>query len=61
MFKKSNFLKWGSTPQTAFTVVPLTSQHPLEKVNVVASLSALFANNIQDRGAFKYKNSQIVS
>ena len=51
----------GSPPQTAFTVVPLTSKHPLEKANVVASLSALFTNNMQDRGTLKYKNSQIVS
>jgi hypothetical protein len=28
MFKKSYFLKWGSPPQTSFTAVPLTSQHP---------------------------------
>ena len=53
MFKKSYFLKWGSPPQTAFTDVPLTSQHPLEKAHVVASSSAPFTNNIQDRGALE--------
>ena len=56
MFKKSYFLKWGSPPQTAFSDVPLTSQHPLEKAHVVAPSSAPFTNNIQDRGAYKHKN-----
>jgi hypothetical protein len=31
MFKKSYFVKWDSPPQTAYTAVPLTSQHPLKK------------------------------
>ena len=55
MFKKSYFLKWGSPPQTAFTDVPLTSQHPLEKAHVVASSSDPFPNNIQNIGAYKHK------
>jgi hypothetical protein len=41
--------------------VPLTSQHPLQKAHVAASSSAPFTTNIQDRGAFKHKNSRIVS
>jgi len=61
MFKKSYYLNWGSPPQTAFTAVPLISQHPLEKAHVVVSSSAPFTNNIQDRGAYKHKKSQIVS
>ena len=61
MSKNSYFLKWGSPPQTAFTAVPLTLQHPLEKAHVVASSSAPFTNKIQDRGAYKYINSPIVS
>jgi hypothetical protein len=51
MFKKIYFLKWDSPPQTAFTAVPLTLQHPLEKAQVVASSSAPFKNNIQNNGA----------
>jgi hypothetical protein len=31
MSKKSYFLEWGCPPLMAFTAVPLTSQHPLEK------------------------------
>ena len=42
MFKKLYFLKCGSPPQMAFTAVPLTSQHSLEKAHVVASSSAPF-------------------
>ena len=61
MLKKSYFLKWGSPPQTAFTTVPLILQHPLVITNVVASSSAPFTNNIQDRGTYKLKNSQIIS
>ena len=61
MFKKSYFPEWGNPPLTAFTAVPLTSQHPLEKAHVVVSLSSLITNNIQDRGAYKCKNSRIVS
>jgi hypothetical protein len=45
MFKKSYFLKWGSPPQTAFSDVPLTSQHPLEKAHVVAPSSAPFTKH----------------
>jgi hypothetical protein len=41
--------------------VPLTSQHPLEKAHVVASSSSPITNNIQDHGAYKHKNSRIVS
>ena len=62
--KKSYFLKWVVSlldPQTAFKAVPLISQHPLEKALVVASSSAPFTNNIQDRGACKHKNSRIIS
>jgi hypothetical protein len=33
----------------------------LEKADVVASSSAPFTNNIQDHGAYKCKNSRIVS
>ena len=40
LFKKSYFLKWDSLPQTVFTAVPLTWQHTLEKVHVVALSSA---------------------
>ena len=61
MFKKSYFLKWDSPPQTAFTAVQLTSQHPLERPHVVASSSAPFTNNMQDRSAYKHENPQIVS
>jgi hypothetical protein len=39
MFKKLYFLKWDSPPQTAFTTVQLTSQHPLERAQVVASVT----------------------
>ena len=55
MFKKSYFPEWGSPPLTAFTAVPLTSQHPLEKAHVVVSSSAPFTNNIKDRGAYNHK------
>ena len=55
MFKKSYFLKCSSPPQTAFSDVPLTSQHPLEKAHVVASSSSPIANNIQDSGGYKHK------
>ena len=61
VFKKSYFLKWDSPSQTASTAVLLTSQHPLEKAHAVASLSAPLTNNTQDRGAYKHKNSRIVS
>ena len=61
MFKESYFIKWGSPPQTVFMAVLLTSQHPLEKAHVVASSSAPFTNNIQDRVAYKRKISRIVS
>ena len=61
VFKTSYFLKWDSPSQTASTAVPLTLQHPLEKAHVVASLSVPLTNNIQDRGAYKHKNSRIVS
>ena len=61
MFKQSCFPEWGSPPLMAFTTIPLTSQHPLEKAHVVASLSVPITNNIQDRGAYKHKNSRIVS
>ena len=61
VFKTSYFFKWDSPPQTASTTVPLTSQHPLEKAHIVASSSAPLTNNKQDRGAYKHKNSQIVS
>ena len=54
MFKKSYFPEWGSLPLTAFTAVPLTSQHPLEKAHVVASSSSPITNNIQDPGAYKH-------
>ena len=60
MFEKSYFPEWGSPPLTAFTAVPLTSQHPLEKTHVVASSFSPITNNIQNRGAYKYKNSRIV-
>ena len=46
MFKKSYFLEWGSPPLTAFTAVPLTSQHPLEKAHVVSPSSPI-TNNLQ--------------
>ena len=49
-----------SLPQTAFTTVPLHWKHPLEKACVVASHSVPFTNNIQDRGAYKHKNSRIL-
>ena len=55
MFKKSYFPEWDNPPLTAFTAVPLTSQHPHEKAHVVVSLSSLITNNIQDRGAYKHK------
>ena len=42
-------------PQTAFTAVPLTSQHPIEKVHVFASSFALFTNTTLDRSAYKHK------
>jgi hypothetical protein len=61
MFKKLYFLKWDSPPQAAFTAVQLTSQHPLERAQVVASSSAPFTNNIQYRGAYKHEHSRIVS
>jgi hypothetical protein len=46
---------------TAFTAVPLTSQHPFEKAHVVRSSSSMNTKNIQDRGAYKRKHSRIVS
>ena len=61
MLKKSYFLKWGRPPQIAFTAVPLTSQHPLEKAHVVASSSVPFTKNIQYHAAHRHKNSQIIS
>ena len=61
MFKRSYFFQWGDPPLTDFTAVPLTSQHPLEKAHAVASSSSPITNNIQDRCAYKHKNSRIVS
>ena len=45
--KNNMFFKWDSPPKTAFTDVPLTSQHLLERAHV-ASSSAPFTNNIQE-------------
>ena len=42
-------------PQMAFTAVPLTSQHPIEKVHVFASSFAPFTNTTLDRSAYKHK------
>jgi hypothetical protein len=44
-----------------FMAVQLTSQHPLERAQVVASSSAPLTNNIQYRGAYKHEHSRIVS
>ena len=46
---------------SAFTAVPLASQHPLGKAHVVRSSSSMNTKNIQDRGAYKRKHSRIVS
>ena len=51
----------GQSSATFCYAVELTSQHPLEKAHVLASLSAPFTNNIPDRGAYKHNNSRIVS
>ena len=59
MSKKSYFLQWGCPPQTAFTAVPLTSQHPLEKNTCCCVI--VFSDYIQDHGAYKHKHSRIVS
>jgi len=56
MFKKSYFPEWGSPPLTAFTAVPLTSQHPIEKAHIeLASSSSPITNNIEDRAEYKHK------
>jgi hypothetical protein len=43
----------------AFMAVPLTSQHPLEKNTCCYVI--VFSDYIQDHGAYKHKNSRIVS
>jgi hypothetical protein len=58
---RNNFLEWGGPLITTFTAVPLTSQHPLEKAHVVASLSSTKLPNSEQSYKGKVKTHNYIN